>query len=1350
MTTGTEDATERPHDSMGDDGFDPFAGGAIEATVPLTEPQSEMWLAVELGGEPANCAYNESLTLELGGRVDEGALERALLAGVARHQALRGSFAADGSSFVISADARLPIEHVDLSKLPIELAEASFRDRVAHDVATPFDLQAGPLARAWLARMPDRALRLVFTAHHLVFDGWSAGVFIGELSELYTAEVQGRAATLDPAPTHTDAARAHMARATAADEAYWLAQLEPLPAPLDLPADYNRPAARTFGAQRIDLELDPALTADLRALARSTGATLFATLFAGFCAFVYRLTGLDDVVIGVPAAGQLSRGEEGLVGHWVNMLPVRVRVDGEASFAAHAQAAQDRVLDAFEHQDFTFGTLLSRLAVARDPSRVPLVPVTFNLDPRVEPLRFGDTEGRAWSNPRAFDPFDFGLNVVDAGERLVFECTFNKALFKPATVKRRLAELTTLYAAAARGAATALNALSLLPDDERRELDGFSVAEAPDDAPLETVLARFSDWARHAPDAEAVTFGETRLTYAALDARAAALAERWRSLGAGPGALVAVCLDRGPDLIATLLAVMKAGAAFLPLDPRQPRARLQLIIDDAGATVAVVERDTSDRVAGIDARLLVVDAPPSSAPPAAPTAPAPPASRGVALDDLAYVLYTSGSTGTPKGVELDHRGLANVVSAFERRLKLGRLDRWLAVTTVGFDIALLELLAPLCTGGAVCLAPQDAVLETHAFGELLDRERVTVLQAVPATWRLLVASGVPLRAGLKCITGGEALPSDLAAALLDQDLRLWNGYGPTEATIYATVDPVETPAPITIGAPIERTTARVLDGRLQPVPIGVLGELWLGGVGLARGYRNRPELTAERFVDRDAAGDALRERLYRTGDLARWRPDGRLEFCGRRDHQVKLRGFRIELGEIEARLRQMPEVREAVVHPQPAASGELQLVAYLVGLEPDRGEAATFDDIGRRLRETLPDYMVPAAHVWLDALPQNANGKVDRNALPVPEARRRVSSERAAPASVRPPRNDTEAIIISVFRELLGAPVFDRDDDFFAMGGYSLLAARAVAELRRLTKAPITLAHVFHAPTPARLAALFEQNLDRDTAELVPIREEDGGVNVFCLMGVAFYYPLASALGPGHSVYAVMVPTERQMIEAIARGEYVEPPSVESLADQVLVAIRRKQHTGPYALAGLSFGGTLAVEVARRLRAQGQTVRFVALFDTLRSDSLRESTRRRLAASVKRYSSNPGRALERLAQLAGVREATRDAVEGAPEEQLTGEDLRLQRVRERIFLDAMAEWDRTRPTYGGELLLFRAGEEHAFDRYDFDSDYGWSKVARGVRVIETPGGHLSLLQKPHVEIIARVLRRELGTDPREP
>ncbi|MCA9529981.1 MAG: amino acid adenylation domain-containing protein [Myxococcales bacterium] len=593
-------------------------------------------------------------------------------------------------------------------------------------------------------------------------------------------------------------------------------------------------------------------------------------------------------------------------------------------------------------------------------------------------------------------------------------------------------------------------------------------AHAAAEAGLVPIHHRIAEQVRARPQAEAVAFDGARLTYGELEGRANGLAARLTEAGVGPDVLVAVCLGRGPDLIVSLLAVLKAGGAFLPLDPEQSPERVRYIIEDAAAKVALTEERTRGHVEGTGARVLVLDDP--SAPIDEAPAVAPPAAEP-SLDDLCYVIYTSGSTGRPKGVEVPHRGLANVFAAFERLLDLSAADRWLAVTTVGFDPAVMELLLPLCVGGTVCLAPQGAVLDPKRFGALLARERATVLQAVATTWRLLVDREVPLPRGLKCVTGGEALAPDLAGALLERGVRLWNAYGPTEASICATVDAIVEPSPITIGRAIDGMRAYVLDDALRPVPDGVAGELCLGGLGLARGYLGRPERTAQSFVDRAPDGAELPERLYRTGDLVRREPDGRLTYHGRRDHQVKIRGYRIELGEIEAALLALPEVAEAVVQPQPAPSGAQQLVAYLVAAGPTEAEAPALDPaaLGEALRARLPDYMVPSAYVVLDALPLSANGKVDRGALPAPTRERPALS-----APYRPPASALERALAGVWADVLGLDRVGIDDGFFDLGGTSVLAVSAIAALERTHGVEVPVVQLFAEPTVRGLCRWIE------------------------------------------------------------------------------------------------------------------------------------------------------------------------------------------------------------------------------------------------------------------------------------
>ncbi|MBK9135286.1 MAG: amino acid adenylation domain-containing protein [Betaproteobacteria bacterium] len=1041
--------------------YDPFASPELARAVPTTDAQREVWLAAQLGRE-ASLAFNESITIGLRGALRVQALQDALLALTDRHESLRATFSADGASMLIAPRGGLQARLRDLTQPAAggpSVDEAMVR--LKHDeVTTPFDLVHGPLVRATLATLGEAEHALVITAHHIVCDGWSFGVIVRELLALYAAFDAGGQPRLPAPDSFGDYVLATLegepARAAEADERYWVSMFEGSVPALDLPADRLRRAVRGFASERVDVTLPPALVEAARKLGAAQGASLFATLFSLFAALMARLANDADVVVGVPAAGQATMGMRTLVGHCVSLLPVRVLVDPAQPTAALLRHGRERVLDATEHAHCTFGRLLTRLPVARDAGRLPLVSVQFNLDTAIDAaaLAMPGMTARVAANARAFENFDLFVNASQVDGAIVLECQFNAALFDAATVRGWLHLYRAAIERAAGDATLPVAALFAATDDDLRSVSAWNATRCawPEHARIEQLLA---EQAARCPDAVAVRDGEDALTYRELDERADALAAALQAGGVGAGHLVGLACGRNRHLLVALIGILRSGAGYVPLDPGFPAERLAYMQSDSGLAWLVSDRSVPalprpDNGVGELRVLLADEVRPGGAAPV----------RHSDTNAPAYVIYTSGSTGKPKGVVVPQRAVVNFLASMARVPGLAAGDRLVAVTTTSFDIAVLELLLPLTVGAEVIVATRDEVMDGAALRALVERHRASAMQATPSGWRLLVDAGWHGAPGFKALVGGEPLPPDLARALLARTGELWNMYGPTETTVWSTCWRVEGGAPISIGTPIANTTVDVLDERGQPCPVGVPGEIVIGGEGVSTGYLHRPELTAERFVADPARPG---QRRYRTGDRGRWRNDGLLEHLGRLDTQVKVRGYRIELAEIESVLVGHDSVERAVVVTREDTPGDVRIVAYVVCTAPAPPEAA----LREHLRRTLPEYMLPAHFVQLPQIPLLPNGKVNRRALPAPQPEPGRGRERAAAA----PTNALEAQVLKAMEDVLHLPGLGVDDDLFAMGGHSLLAARLTARLNTEFGIALPLRAIFEAPTAARLAA---------------------------------------------------------------------------------------------------------------------------------------------------------------------------------------------------------------------------------------------------------------------------------------
>lgn len=1042
--------------------FDPFGpASARPVRLPLTEPLSEMWTAAAMSRE-ANCSYNQCFAFELQGVLRIESLRAGLDQVIARHEALRAVIAPDGAGIELRPPFSVEIPLVDLSELDPVTQEREIEALLQQQCDTPFDLAEGPLIRATVVRESADRHRLVLTAHHIVCDGWSSSVLFSDLGLLYAADCVGIPAQLGPAASFRDyvaeqTSPGHVAAATA-DEEYWAAQYLNGAPVLDLPLAGSRPATKTYGSGQVVARIESGLYADVKEVGASAGATLFAMLLAAFEVLVHRLSGQSDFVVGIPLAGQAGLENSSLVAHCVNTVPLRARLDPDVPFAEHLRTVREDLVHAQRHSQATFGTIVRRLRVPRDRSRTPLVPITFTTDKIGAPFDFGDVAIASLTTPKSYSNFELSINLVDSGSDILVECDYNSDLFDGPTLRRWLSHYDTVLRGIVAARDTPIGALPVLDEAEKRMiLDEWNSTDVafPDEKRLHRL---FEDQVRRTPDAQAVVDGTERVSYAELNGRANRLARRLRRSGIGPGVTVGVCLERRANLIVALFAVLKAGGAYVPLDPAYPKDRVAYMLKDSQARAVITQADLAATFDGTGAERIVVDADAGQI----ASEPSTDLEDGATNTDLAYVIYTSGSTGVPKGVAIEHRSAGTLVHWARTMFSDDEIAGVLAGTSVCADPSVLEIFFPLAFGGRAILA--ENALE---IGSIPARDEVTLVIGVPSVVaEILRARAMPASVKTVCF-GGEPLPTQLADQIYEttEAQRVFDLYGPSEDTVNSTFALREPGARATIGRPIANTRAYVLDARREPVPIGAVGELYLAGDGLARGYLYRDELTMQRFVAGTFGGRPV-ERAYRTGDLARCRPDGALEFVGRTDNQVKIRGFRIELGEIEALLAEQEEVQDAVVVVREDRPGDKRLVAYIV---PQSDAAGLADRLRSGLRDKLPGHMVPAHFVFLAALPRTPNRKVDRESLPSPDYNVLTANTRRVA-----PQTPTEVRIADMWAETIGIPSPGADDDFFDVGGDSLKAARIVTTLRSEFGVDVGMRHLFERPTIAGLAEIVD------------------------------------------------------------------------------------------------------------------------------------------------------------------------------------------------------------------------------------------------------------------------------------
>ena len=1041
---------------------------------PLSFAQQRLWFLDQL--QPGVSAYNIATALRITGSLNIPALEQSLNEIVRRHEVLRTTFTTvNNQPFqCIAPSLTLTLPLIDLRQLPPEERDVEVRRRANAEAQHPFNLTGDPLLRATILKLDAEDYVVLFTMHHIISDGWSMGVLIQEVAAVYEAFCVGKPSPLPELPIqYADFAVWQrewlQGQVMETELAYWQQQLGNPPSLLQLPTDYPRPAIQTGQGATQFFSLSPNLTDALKALSRQENVTLFMTLLAAFTTLLHCYTGQDDILVGSPIANRNRAEVEGLIGFFVNTLVLRNHLSGNLSFRELLSQVQEVCLGAYAHQNLPFEKLVEALNLERNLSHNPLFQVMFALqNAPQEDLAISGLTVSPLQVETGTAQFDLSLNIVETQQGLIGSLNYSTDLFESATITRMVGHFQTLLEGIVANPNQRLGEIGLLTAREKQQL----LVEWNDthtDYPKDQCIYQlFEAQVERTPDAVAVVFEDQQLTYRELNARANQLAHYLQRLGVEPEVLVGICVERSLEMVVGLLGILKAGGAYVPLDPSYPQERLSYILADSGVEVLLTQQSLLESLPEHQARVVCLDTDWG----AIEQHSQENLDAGVDSDNLAYVIYTSGSTGQPKGVQICHHSLVNFLNSMSHFPGLAQEDTFYAVTTISFDIAALELYLPLTVGAKVVVASREIASNPDWLLSELFSSKITVMQATPATWQMLLAGGWSSSYPLKVLCGGEALSAQLAHQILETGSELWNLYGPTEATIWSTIYQVGAKKTVattkdalsSIGCPIANTQIYILDKHLQPVPLGVAGELYIGGDGLARGYLNRPELTQEKFIP-NPFDNSLSERLYKTGDLARYLSDGKIEFLGRIDHQVKIRGFRIELGEIEVVLNTHPQIQQAVVIATENTAGNKGLVAYLV----TRDESLTSKQLREFLFSKLPEYMVPSAFVTLDTLPLTPNGKVDRRALPAPCGTRPELDKPLAK-----PRTFVEEILVSLWLDILGLEQVGIYDNFFELGGHSLLATQVIYRVRSALQVELPLRCLFESPAIAQLAESIE------------------------------------------------------------------------------------------------------------------------------------------------------------------------------------------------------------------------------------------------------------------------------------
>jgi amino acid adenylation domain-containing protein len=1307
--------------------------------------QQRLWFLAQL--ESGSATYNTPIAWRIAGPLNLSALQRSLSQLVTRHEALRTTFAVvdEYPRQIINEALPVSIATNDLRTIERCQRESEIKRRIREEAQRAFNLSVEPMVRAALFRVEDHEHVFVLTLHHIVCDGPSIAILLQELALFYGGFLSGKPVHIPELPVqYADFAvwqREIVDEIRDEQLAYWKEQLRSCPAALDFPSERVHPIHANFRGEMEYRNLSRQLSADFQSLARRHDVTDFMALVALFQVLLSRYTGQEDICVGSPVTHRTRAEVSRVLGFFSNMVVLRGRLDGNPTFREFLHKVRDTVLSAYAHQDLPFEQLVAELQPERVPGRNPFFQAMLEVEePAWRHLEIPGAQCTLLPVHNGTSKFDFSLGVVDHPEGFRLGLEFNADLSDAETARGLLENYENLLQGAVNDPDCAVFNLPLLSSRKREELL-LKWNNSRQDYPDANCTHRlFEAQVQKAPNAVAVKFQAQRLTYQELNSRANQLARYLVSLGVGAEVLVAVCLERSLDLVIALLAVMKSGAAYLPLDPSHPAERRKAILQDSGARMLITCRAVSQDLHAIGACTVVLFKDVNTSSQSAANLPSM-----IRPNDLAYVIYTSGSTGRPNGVEVEHGNLANFLLTMRERPGLSRRDVLLAVTTVTFDIAGLELWLPLTVGASVIIASRDQVMDAHELLNVLEESKVTAMQATPATWRMLLAAGWRGNPRLKVLCGGESLSGSLADELVARCGSVWNMYGPTETTIWSSVHAVkaEEGPVVPIGYPIGNTMMYVLGRNMEPVPVGVRGELYIGGAGVARGYRGAQQLTAQRFVANPFSIGAD-SRLYRTGDLVRQRRDGNIEFLGRNDFQVKVRGFRIEPAEVEAVLARHPAVSEAVVQAREDVPGDKRLVAYVVA----KNEMA--HDLVSQLRSfmqtTLPDYMVPSAFVVLDALPKTPSGKLHWQALPVPE-------HRAQEVALIVPQDAIETRLARIWEELLDIHPVGVTDNFFELGGDSLLGTHLFARVEEEFAKQLPMGTLFEAPTIQKLAAILRQDSWVPSA-LIQVQAGDPSVPpVFFVQARVGYRALAAELGAHQPFY--VVPYDDLFVSETERG-------LGTLAEELAQRIREHHPHGPYYLGGWCLAGHVAFAVAREICRQGEEVALLAIIE-MSAPGYAEPCRRPTLRSFTypllwhlRYVLHGSRQ-QKIDWIAGSFRALGWQARYRAWQLARLFFRRIGRSLPRSLRDAtrlMEEAaDKDAPTsYPGRITLFRSSER-TFTREE-QWDLGWGRIAaHGVDVYEIPGLKGALLRANVTEVgvrlkecLTRAYESRLGKD----
>jgi len=1301
----------------------------FESIIYTTKSQSEIWTSCYFGGDDANRAFNLLYALDFDGLLDSQAMELAIQTLVDRHESLRATFSKDGIHMNIFKQLPIAITNLDLSNLEKKLQTNAFENYTNEQDLHIFDLVNGPLITVGLIKFSDVKHSLIMNIHHIICDGWSVGIILEELGIIYSALVENKKPLLPESVPFIEFAKEEQLFANSDEykeiEKYWYTLYEQSVPVVNLPTDNPRPPLRTYQSEHLVFALDSQLVASIKKLGLSAGTSLITTLLAGFEVFLCQVTGQNDIVVGVPAAGQPVTGMNCLIGHCVNLLPLRSNPESNISFIDYLNRRKVELFDAYDNQQLSFGHLLQKLNVARDPSRIPLVPVAFNMGLGLtDDVVFSNLNFDLQNTGNSFSTFEIFLNASGTEKNLVLEWSFNKVLFEPETIKKMMQSFEQILQKIVEDPSKTLGEITFQDYTNKN----FEISGPKMGYPKSTLHTLFAKQAEMSPNAIALEFEDKQISYGELSTTINQMANYLWSQGLRPGQIVAISLDRTPELIASLFAVLQCGASYVPIDTNYPDGRLNLMIEDSDAAFYIgsnlkinfPNNAVSLTIASILESMRDL--------------PVEPVNLMVPTESAAYIIYTSGSTGKPKGVQVAHCNVINLVYSMAKEPGICAADKIFSITTISFDAMVMEIFLPLLHGACVVLVDEETRRDGNLLLEKADKDKITMMWGTSSIWHILIDSGWEKPLNIKALIGGEPVPMPLAHQLLSKCNELWNIYGPTETTVCSLLTQITlSDNPITIGRPIANTNVYLLDANRKPVNEGQVGEIVIAGDGVSLGYLNRPDLNNERFLTNpfnlESGG-----KMYLSGDLGKLLPNGQVQCLGRIDHQVKVRGYRIELGEIEQALLSIDGIKTAVV----IAETDI-LIAFI---EVDSEMATEKDQIRlwrTELASQLPSFMVPHDFNILEKLPTTLSGKIDRKAL--------LNYKSNKIIEYTEPRNETEKIVETIWKESLNREKIDIFSNFFEIGGHSLIAVRVMNKIQQQTGKKLPLSSLFEHSTIAELAQLLDTDKEIYSDYLVPIKPEGSKPPLFMVHGAGLnilnFRNVIGHFDDDQPVYGI------QGIGPNGYDNWFE--SIEEMAACYIEAIIKINPKGPYALAGFSFGGAVAFEMARQLKEQGKKVSIVALLDSYVDSSyyypslvqkklLRycDRTYRRLDYLLEMLTSWKGFKLRAKAKkdyilkmYFGQKEVLSEQ-EALALEEFTIANSMVNKIVDRYHLKPQ----------NFEVDLFRAKDDL---EYKLDPEHmGWKKAAlKGVNIHNVPGDHLSIVDPPNDKVLAKMIQEIL-------